>query len=161
MIICPSSSFCTPARIFRNEDLPAPLRPIKPIFSPLSSWKEVLSSRATWPTAKEAFSTDKIFMGKLQKRKGGHFNRLSADICRQSYEIESIRPSESSFQTAFIIILEPSSRNADRLFRLLRVRAVYAAKSPAESDKAQSHLRWYRSILQSQQPHFPNRQDRR
>ena len=103
--------------------------------------KKFCRARRRGRRQKKHFLRIRYSWGNFKKEKGGHFNRLSADICRQSYEIESIRPSESSFQTAFIIILGPLNRNADRLVRLLRVRAVYAAKSPAESDKVQSHLR--------------------
>ena len=144
-----------------NDNLPVVELRLSRFFRRCRVGRKFCRARRHGRRQKKHFLRIRYSWGNFKKEKGGHFNRLSADICRQSYEIESIRPSESSFQTAFIIILEPSSRNADRLVRLLRVRAVYVAKSPAESDKVQSHLRWYRSIRQSQQPHFPNRQDRR
>ena len=44
-------AFSRPARILSSEDLPAPLRPIRPTRSPASSEKSAWSSRATWPKA--------------------------------------------------------------------------------------------------------------
>ena len=49
--ISPSSGEVVPATILSSDDLPVPLRPIRPTRSPASSEKSVWSSSATWPNA--------------------------------------------------------------------------------------------------------------
>ena len=62
-----------PAKIFNKEDLPVPLRPIKPTRSPDSSEKAVFARRSTWPKASFAsVSTIKAMstLSSLQKKLG-------------------------------------------------------------------------------------------
>src|SRR6478736_602953 len=69
-VICssPSSGFSRPARIFSSDDLPAPLRPIRPSRSPDSSENAALSSRATWPKARWALERERTAMGIERRR---------------------------------------------------------------------------------------------
>ena len=65
---CPSSAWAKPPRIFSKEDLPAPLRPIRPTRSAPSREKSVWSNKATWPNASCAFnSVMSAIRGKLSK----------------------------------------------------------------------------------------------
>ena len=74
----PSSGRSKPARIFSSEDLPAPLRPIRPTRSPASSEKSAWSSRATWPKASWASASVIRAMGSRESQRAYHRSRRSA-----------------------------------------------------------------------------------
>src|SRR5436190_18031144 len=58
----PSSRFSRPAITRSSDDLPAPLRPIRPSRSPASSESAAPSSRATWPKARCAPESERTAM---------------------------------------------------------------------------------------------------
>src|SRR6186997_1935043 len=58
----PSSSFSSPAMTLSSDDLPVPLRPIRPMRSPASSDSDAPSSRATWPKARWALERERTAM---------------------------------------------------------------------------------------------------
>src|SRR4051812_40941671 len=58
----PSSSFSSPAMTRSSDDLPAPLRPMRPSRSPASSESAAWSSSATWPKARCAPESERTAM---------------------------------------------------------------------------------------------------
>src|SRR5678815_6130944 len=67
----PSSSLSSPAMTLSSDDLPVPLRPIRPTRSPASSDSAAPSSRATWPKARWALERERTAMGRRRRRCAG------------------------------------------------------------------------------------------
>src|SRR5436189_3893795 len=75
----PSSSFSSPAMTLSSDDLPVPLRPIRPTRSPTSSDSDAPSSRATWPKARWALERERTAMGRRRRAGAGRGDARSGD----------------------------------------------------------------------------------
>src|SRR5436190_12736888 len=71
----PSSSFSSPAMTLSSDDLPVPLRPIRPTRSPDSNDSDAPSSKATWPKARWALERERTAMRRWGQERAGRGSR--------------------------------------------------------------------------------------
>src|SRR5580765_897200 len=143
-VICsrPSSSFSRPAMIFSIDDLPAPLRPIRPRRSPVSSENAALSSRATWPKARWALERESTAMGSRAagslhatgSRENADYPRDSARECGLQRIDEHLRHVEPALLRDF---LEPG--------RAGHIDLGQAVADHIQADEQQAALREHRA----------------